>query len=106
MTEVGSGYHPFLKLLQDTDQARAQIGYELIQDTQKLAKRYEYKQAKQARRHTRWWAQMFNQTAATFQEVFSQASLMEAVKLLPWCVSAAVPFHYLSRVVTIAAQQD
>ena len=31
---------------------------------------------------------------------------MEAVKLLPWCVPTVVPFCYISRVVTIAAQQD
>ena len=47
-----------------------------------------------------------DQTAATFQKVFSQASLMEAVRLLPWCISAVVPFCYISRVVTTATKQD
>ena len=105
-TEGGSGYHPSLKLLQDTTWARALLEYELIQETQELAERYKHKQAKQARRDARQWAQMIYQTEATFQEVFSQASLTEAVKLLPWCVSTAVPFCYISRAVTIAAQQD
>ena len=49
---------------------------------------------------------MIDQTDATFQEVFSQASSTKAVTLLPWCISAAVPFHYISRPVMIAAQQD
>ena len=105
-TEGGSGYHPALKLPQDTNQARAQLEYELIQETQKLTERYEYKPAKQVRRHTRQWAQMIDQTDATFQEVFSQVSLTEAVKLLPWCISVAVPFHNISGPVTIAALQD
>ena len=35
-----------------------------------------------------------------------QVSSTEAVKLLPWCISAAVHFYYISRPVTIAAQQD
>ena len=33
-------------------------------------------------------------------------SLTEVVKLLPWCISVAVPFHYICGPVTIAAQQD
>ena len=102
----GAGFHPALKLLQDNNQAIAQLEYELIQETQELAERYKHKQAKQARRHARWWAQMINQTDATFQEVFSQASLTEAVKLLSWCISTAVPFCYISIAVTTAAQQD
>ena len=105
-TEGGSGYHPALKLLQDPNQARGQLEYELVQETQELTERYEHKQAKQARRHARQWAQMIDQTDATYQEVSSQASLTEAVKLLPWCISAVMPFHYISRLVTIAAQQD
>ena len=49
---------------------------------------------------------MIKQTNATLQEVLSQASWMEAMKLLPWYVSATVPFHYISRATTMAAQQD
>ena len=49
---------------------------------------------------------MINQTDVTFQEVFSQAGLTEAIKLLLWCISAAKPFHYISRMMTIATQQD
>ena len=67
-TEGGSGYHPALKLLQDTNQARAQLEYEPIQEIQELAERYKHKRAKQARRHTRWWAQVINQINVTFQE--------------------------------------
>ena len=49
---------------------------------------------------------MIDQTDATLQQVLSQASLMEAVKLLPWCISAVVPFHYISRDATTATQPD
>ena len=31
---------------------------------------------------------------------------MEAMKLLPWCISMTVPLHYIRRAVTIAAWQD
>ena len=48
---------------------------------------------------------MIDQTDATFQEVFSQVGLMEAVKLLPCCISAAVPFQYISRTMTTTGQQ-
>ena len=39
----GFGYHPFLKLLQDANQARAQLECELFQETQELAERFEHK---------------------------------------------------------------
>ena len=49
---------------------------------------------------------MINQTDATLQEVLSQASSMEAIKSLPWCVSVVVPFCYISEAITMATQQD
>ena len=49
---------------------------------------------------------MIDQTNATFQEVFSRAGLMKAIKLLPWCLSAVVPFCYIRGEVSIATQQD
>ena len=76
--EGGSGYHPALKLLQDANQARAQLEYEPIQETQELAERYKHKWAKQAKRHAKQQAQMIDQTNATFQEVFSQVISTEA----------------------------
>ena len=42
-TEEESGYHPSLKLLQDNNQARAQLEYELVQEAQELAERYKCK---------------------------------------------------------------
>ena len=57
---------------------------------QELPERCEHKQAKQARRHARQRAQMIDQTNATLQELFLQASSVDAVKLLPWCVSVVV----------------
>ena len=61
----GLGYHPSLKLLWEANQARAQLECELIQETQELVERCEHKQAKQARRHARWRAQMIDQINAT-----------------------------------------
>ena len=46
------------------------------------------------------------QTDATLQEVLSQVSSVEAIKLLAWCVSVVVPFCYISRATTMAALQD
>ena len=58
----GLGYHSCLKLLWEANQARAKLEYELIPETQELAKRCEHKQAKQARRHARQRAQMIDET--------------------------------------------
>ena len=49
---------------------------------------------------------MIDQSDATLQEVLSQVSSMEAIKLLPWCVSMAVPLGYMSKAATIATHQD
>ena len=105
-TEGGLAFHPALKLLQDCNQARAQLECELVQETQELAQRYNNKWIKQARRHERWWAQMIEQTDATFQEAFSQASSADSIKLLPWCISMAVPLCYMSGTMATAMQQD
>ena len=89
----GLGYHPSLKLLQEANQAQAQLEHELVQETQELAERCKHKCGKHARSHTRWRAQMINQTDATLQEVLSQVSLREAIKFchsafLQQCLSA------------------
>ena len=89
--EGGSGFHPAPKLLQDTKQARAQQECELVRETWELAQRYDNKQIKQARRHERQQAWMVEHIDATFQEVFSQVSLADSIKLLPWCISSTVP---------------
>ena len=47
-----------------------------------------------------------DQTDATLQEMLSQASSMETLKLLPCCLSMVVPFHYIGKTTTTAAQQD
>ena len=49
---------------------------------------------------------MINQTDATLQEVLSQVSSIEAIKVLPWCVSMAVPLHYIGKAATMAIHQD
>ena len=40
------------------------------------------------------------------QEVLSQVSSTEPIKLLPWCISVVVPLHYISKATTTATQQD
>ena len=42
---------------------------------------------------------------ATFQEVFSMASLTDLIKLLPWFVSSTVIFCYMSKALATAFQQ-
>ena len=49
---------------------------------------------------------MVMQTDATFQEVFSQVSSSNSIKLLPWCVFFSVPLHYMSRVLATTMEQD
>ena len=41
----------------------------------------------------------------TFQEVFSMVNLTDSIKLLSWCISSAVPFHYMSEALATAMQQ-
>ena len=105
-TEGGLGFHSAFNLLQDANQARAQLECELVQETQELAWRYDNKQSKQAMSHERWGAQMVKQKDATFQVVFSQESLADSIKLPPWCISSAVPLCYMSGVKATAMQQD
>ena len=49
--EGGLGFHPALKLLQDVNQARAQLECEMVQEAQELAWQYEDMWIKQVRRH-------------------------------------------------------
>ena len=49
---------------------------------------------------------MIEQADATFQEVFSQVSLADSIKLLPFCVSSSVPLCYMSRALATTTQQD
>ena len=94
--EGGSGFHPALKLLEDVNQARAQLECELVLETQEFAQRSDDRWIKQARRNERCQAKIVKQADATFQEVFSQVSLADSIKLLPLCIPSAVPLHYMS----------
>ena len=49
---------------------------------------------------------MVKEADSTFQEVFSQTSSTDSVKLLPWWVSSAVPLHYMNEVLAITVQQE
>ena len=49
---------------------------------------------------------MAKEADTTFQEVFSQASWTDLIKLLPQCVSSAVPLHYMSKALTTTVWQE
>ena len=49
---------------------------------------------------------MIDRADATLQEMLSQASSTEAVKLLPWCISTVVPLYYISKAAIMAAYQE
>ena len=49
---------------------------------------------------------MIDQTDVTLQEVLSQVSSTEAITLLPWCISMAMPLCYISKSVSLVAHQD
>ena len=49
---------------------------------------------------------MIKQIDATFEEIFSQASSADSIKLLPLCISVAVPLYYMSKKMATAMQQD
>ena len=104
--EEGLDFHPPLKHLQGINQARAQLECELAQEAQGLARQYHEWQIKLARRHEIWQAQMAKEVDATFQEVFSQASLTDSIKLLPWCISSTFPLCYMSEALATTMQQD
>ena len=40
----------------------------------------------------------------TFREVFAMESPMELIKLLPWCISSAVPSQYINKALGTATQ--
>ena len=65
-----SGYHQSFKCQQGNNEVRAQLEYELIQEAQGLAKRYECKWAKQAWRQARRWAQLLDQQMPPFRRCF------------------------------------
>ena len=89
--EGGLGFHPAFKLLQDVNQARGQLGCALAQETLELAQRYDDRWINLSRRHDRQWAWMVKHMDATIHEVFFQGSSADSIKLLPWCISSAVP---------------
>ena len=49
---------------------------------------------------------MVKEAHATFEEVFTQSSSADSIKLLSWCVSSAFPFYYMSDMLVTATQQE
>ena len=49
---------------------------------------------------------MAKEAESTFKEVLPQTSLTNSVKLLPWCISSAVPLHYMNEALTTAVQWE
>ena len=53
---------------------------------------------------------MAEEVDTTFWEVFSETSLSDSVRLLPWCIPIAanpgtIPIHYMSEVLATALQK-
>ena len=89
------GLSPALQQLKDFNQARIQLECKLGQESQESAQKYDDHWIKLAQKHEKKQAKMTQVRNPTFQEVFSMASPTDLIKLLPWCVSSAVPFHYM-----------
>ena len=94
----GLGYNPALQRLQDYNQAQTQLECELSEQAQKLAQKYDDCQIKMAKKHEWKQAKMVQESHTAFQEVFAMASLMESIKLPPWCLSSVVPSQYIGEV--------
>ena len=71
-----------------------------------LARKYNDQQIRLYRKHERWWEQMAEEADVIVQEVCSQVSSTNSMKLLPWCISSAVPLHYMNKALATAAQQE
>ena len=104
LVHEGLGYNPALHRLQDYNQAKAQLECEVSKQAQKLAQKYDNCQIKMAKKHEQKWAKMAQKGHATFKEVFAMTSIMESIKLLPWCISSAVPSQYISEALAATVQ--
>ena len=104
-TEEGPGFHPALKQLQGISQAKVQLEWELAHEVGGLTRKYKDWQIRLARTLEKWWAHMAEEADATFQEVFSQTTPTDSVKLLLCCISSTNPPHYINKVLATAAWQ-
>ena len=99
------GYNPALWQLQDFNQAGAQLECNLSEETQKLAHKCKDWWLKLVRKHEWKWVRMAKEGHTTFQEVFLRTSSANSVKLLPWCISPSIPFHYMDDALVTAMWQ-
>ena len=104
-TEEGPGFHLALKQLQCISQAKVQLEWVLAHEVEGLTRKYEDQQIRLARKHKKQRAQMAEEADTAFQEVFSETSSADLVKLLPWYISSAVPLCYMNEVLATAALQ-
>ena len=100
----GMGYNLALQWLQDYNQAKAQLECELGEQAQKLAHKYDDQWTKLAKKHEWKWVKMTQEGNTAFLEVFAMASPAESVKLLPWCISSAVPSQYINEALVTTTQ--
>ena len=105
-TQTGEelGYNPALLHLQDFHQARSQLECKQSGAAQKLAYKYDNHWAKLVITHQQKWSKMAQQGNTAFQEIFAMASPAESIKLLSWCISSVVPFHYISEALAVTTQ--
>ena len=100
------GYNLDLQCLQDFNQAKACLESKQSKEAQKLEHKYNTQQMKMDRRHEQEWLRMAPEGNYTFQEIFLMTSLSNSVKLLPWCISSAVPLGYMDDMLVPAMQKD
>ena len=75
-----------------------------------MATKHEDWRAMMAAKQEEWWARMEEEVDTTFQEVFLEMSLMDSIRLLPWCISTtsspgALPPCYMREALATAVQQ-
>ena len=95
--------------LQSITWAKAQLEWELAHKWEGLARKYKDQQYRMATKHEDQWARMAEEVDTTFQEVFSETSLTDSVRLLPRCISTttnpgAIPMHYMGEALATTMQ--
>ena len=74
-----------------------------------MATTYEDQWARMATQHEDQQARIAEEVDATFCMIFSDISLADLVRLIPWCISTAaspdvIPVHHLSEALATAVQ--
>ena len=104
-TEEEFGYNPALQQLQDFNQARINWNASWVRRLRSYLINMTIVESSWLGNKSRKWPKMTQEGNATFQEVFLRVSLTDSIKLLPWCVSSAIPLCYISEALVTAMLQ-